>query len=219
MVDWDDEIKPREGHSGRVGLDRRLKDARRGDLQAVRRHLRDDPWLLTAKSRGHNRTLLWEAARGGREDIVAYLLDAGADPNVPGRTRSEIPLLLKPYCVARRYRHLAIATRLRERGTTLDLFSAVYLGDGERVREILDEGPYRLAREMDEDTVWRVTPLHYAVAAGHADLARWLIERGAPVRRYTRLLCTAAVRTGHPGLLPLLGETGADPALMRRWSS
>src|SRR5438094_5806471 len=102
MIDWGEECKPRP-HSGRVGMDRILKDARRGDLAAVRGHLRRDPSLLLAKSGGHNRTFLWEATRGGHLGLVKHLLKAGADPNVPGRIRSEIVVLLKPYCIAQRY--------------------------------------------------------------------------------------------------------------------
>ncbi len=47
MIDWGDEAKPKS-HSGRIGLDTILKDARRGDLKAVQRHLRHDPSLLLA---------------------------------------------------------------------------------------------------------------------------------------------------------------------------
>ena len=45
MIDWGDEIKPRP-HSGRVGIDTILTDARRGDLRAVQRHLQRNPSLL-----------------------------------------------------------------------------------------------------------------------------------------------------------------------------
>src|SRR5262249_44423577 len=96
MIDWGDETKPRS-HSGRIGLDRILKDARRGDHEAVRAHLRRDPSLLLAMSGGHNRTFLWEATRGGHPDLVQYLLEAGANPNIPGRIRAECTVLLKPY--------------------------------------------------------------------------------------------------------------------------
>ena len=109
---WGPEVKPRSGHSGRLGIDKILKEARRGDLKSVKRHLNQDPDLLLAKSGGHNRTFLWEATRGNRVEVVQFLLQAGADPNVPGRTRSEIPVLLKPYCIARRYRRLEIAELL-----------------------------------------------------------------------------------------------------------
>lgn len=218
MIDWGDETRPRSSHSGRIGLDRILKDARRGDLRAVRGHLRRDPSLLLARSGGHNRTFLWEATRGNHAALVTFLLEAGADPNVPGRVRSEIVVLLKPYCIARRYRRPALAELLLEAGTAIDVYSACYLGDVDRVLQWLDEDPDLLVRENDEDSVWRVTPLHYAVAGGHEALTRSLIERGAPVAPYTRLLCNTAVRMGHPELLPILLDGGADRELARLWA-
>src|SRR5262245_8423328 len=179
MIDWGDEVKPRSDHTGRLGLDRILKDARRGDLAAVQKHLRRDPSLLLAKSGGHNRTFLWEATRGNRLDLVKFLLRAGADPNVPGRIRSECVVLLKPYCLARWRRFEKLAGSLLQAATIVDIYSACFLGDQERVQALLDDNPALLTEEQEDDTVWRVTPLHYAVAGGHAALAAWLIEEGA----------------------------------------
>ena len=218
MIDWGNEARPRDGHSGRLGMDAILKDARRGDLRAVRAHLRRDPSLLLAKSGGHNRTFLWEATRGNQPALVKYLLKAGADPNVPGRVRSEIVVLLKPYCVARRYRRDELAELLLGAGTVVDIYSACFLGDAERVRAMLREDPGLLAQEQEDDTVWRVTPLHFAVAGGHEGLVRWLIAQGAPVEPYTRLLCNAAVRAGHPEFVDLFIASGADRGLARLWA-
>lgn len=212
---WGDEVKPRSGHSGRTGIDRILKEARRGDLRSVKRHLSQDPSLLLAKSGGHNRTFLWEATRGNRVEVVRFLLRAGADPNVPGRTRAEIPVLLKPYCIARRYRRPHLAGMLERAGSILDIYSACYLGDTDRVRHCLKAEPGLLTREQEDDSVWRVTPLHYAVAGGHEQLARWLIGEGARVKPYTRLLFGAAERTKHAELIPVLVEGGADLDLVR----
>jgi ankyrin repeat protein len=217
MIDWGNEEKPRP-HSGRLGMEELLKDARHGDLRAVRGHLRRDPSLLLAKSGGHNRTLLWEATRGNHPNLVEYLLKAGADPNVPGRIRSEIVVLLKPYCIAQRYRRTRLAERLLQAGTVLDIYSACFLGDTERVQELLDADPSLLVREQEDDSVWRVIPLHYSVAGGHTELARLLIDQGAPVRPYTRLLCNAAVRMRHPDLIPVLLNGGADRTLARDWA-
>lgn len=216
MIDWGDEVKPRP-HSGRVGIDKILKDARRGDLQAVKLHLRRDPSLLHAKSGGHNRTFLWEATRGNHTDLVTYLLKQEADPNVPGRIRSEIVVLLKPFCLAHRYVHPELAKTLFQAGTVFDIFSACFLGDGDRVQELLSEDPSLLQREQDDDTVWRVTPLQHAVAGGHEELTRYLIKRGAKVKPYTRLLCDAAVRVGNRRLVEILLDGGADEDLARVW--
>jgi ankyrin repeat protein len=217
MIDWGNETKPRS-HSGRIGLDAILKDARRGDLRAVQGHLRRDPSLLLAKSGGHNRSFLWEATRGNRTTLVKYLLKSGADPNVPGRIRSESVVLLKPYCLARRYRRMELAELLLQAGTVIDIYSACFLGDEKRVQKLLDAKPTLLTQEQEEDSVWRVTPLHYAVAGGHEELAEWLIKQGARVAPYTRLLCNAAVRMGHPALIAILLQGGADRKLARLWA-
>src|SRR5258708_7290384 len=132
MIDWGDEVKPRP-HSGRLGLDQILKDARRGDLQAVRGHLRRDPSLLLAKSGGHNRTFLWEATRGNHPRRAKHLISAGADANVPGRIRSEVVVLLKPYCLARWHRRKELAELLLQAGTVVGIYSACFLGDASRV--------------------------------------------------------------------------------------
>jgi ankyrin repeat protein len=217
MIDWGDEVKPRS-HSGRVGIDKVLKDARRGDIPTVKAHLRRDATLLHAKTDGHNRTFLWEATRGNRPGLVKYLLKEGADPNVPGRTRSEIPVLLKPYCIAQRYGRTDLAAMLLQAGTVVDIYSACYLGDVDRVQELLSEDPTVIHQEQEDDTVWRVTPLHHAVAGGHEELCRYLIRRGARVKPYTRLLCNAAARMGHPELVQVLLDSGADRKLAQAWS-
>lgn len=216
MIDWGSEVKPKP-HSGRLGMDEILKDARRGDLAAVKAHLRRDPSLLLDKSGGHNRTFLWEATRGNRPALVNYLLQAGADPNVPGRIRAEIVVLLKPYCIARRYGYTDLAESLRQK-TTMDIYSACYLGDEQLVQKLLKQDPALVTQEQQDDCVWRVTPLHFAVCGGHESLVRMLIARGALVQPYTRLLCNAAVRMKHPELLPILLEAGADPVLAKDWA-
>ena len=217
MIDWGDEVKQRP-HSGRVGIDKILKAARSGDLQAVQEHLRSDPSLLQAKSGGHNRTFLWEATRGSCPDVVKFLIEAGADPNVPGRIRSEIVVLLKPLCIACYYRRSKIAALLIQAGSDVDIYSACFLGDEERVRELQATNPDLLVREQEDDSVWRVTPLHYAVAGGHEQLVRYLIHHGAKVQPHTRLLCNSAVRMGHQELIEILLEHGADRELAVVWS-
>jgi len=217
MIDWGNEVKPRP-HSGQVGLDTVLKDARRGNLAAVKAHLKREPSLLLAKSGGHNRTFLWEATRGNQRKVVEYLLAAGADPNVPGRIRSEVVVLLKPYCVARHFGHNDLTGLLLEAGTVIDIYSACFLGDLKRVRRLLQANRSLLTEEQEDDSVWRVTPLHYALAGGHQKVVRLLIDAGAPVRKYTRLLSNTAVRMNHPELLPVLLDAGADKQLLKQWA-
>ena len=57
--------------------------AGRGDLDAVKQFLNDKPeWLHTIGS--HGRTMLWEAAYRGKLEVVKYLVEQGANINLPG---------------------------------------------------------------------------------------------------------------------------------------
>jgi ankyrin repeat protein len=57
----------------------------------------------------------------------------------------------------------------------LDVFEAAALGDGDRLRALLDEDP-ELATSWSDDGF---TPLHFAAFFGHPEAARLLVERGA----------------------------------------
>jgi ankyrin repeat protein len=210
MSDWGNEIKSSKP-IGRGGMDKMLKDARRGDLEAVQRQLSRDPSLLLAMSGGHCRTFLWEATRGNRPELVKYLLKIGADPNTPGRISAEVNLLLKPYCIARKFGRIELSQLLLQAGTVIDIYSACFLGDSNRVQTLLDEDPTFLFEEQDED-FYRVTPLHFAVAGGHEKLTRSLIEQGAKVAPYTRMLFFLALRIERLDLIKLLVDSGADPS-------
>ena len=81
-MEWGSELKPRSGHSGWGGMDKILKSARRGNLAEVKEAINACPELLNAMSGGHNRSFVWEAARGGRIDLMHYLLEMGAPTNL-----------------------------------------------------------------------------------------------------------------------------------------
>jgi ankyrin repeat protein len=204
------ELKPRAQHTGMPGLNKILKLARKGDREAIRDHLDRDPDLLHAKSQGHSRTLLWEATRGNRWALVEYLVQRGADVNVPGRHRHESFVLLKPYCVARTFGRDALAEYLLNHGTVVDIYSAAYLGDTQRVLELLEHDPGRVNREQAEETVWRVTPLHHAVSGEQDHVLALLLERGAEVMAYSGLLLEIAARRRRPDLVQRLLDCGAE---------
>ena len=74
--------------------------AGRGDLEAVRQLVDDNPnWIHTVGS--HGRTMLWEVAYRGKLEVVQFLLERGADINLPGCYHIEHRLEITPYCVAR----------------------------------------------------------------------------------------------------------------------
>ena len=203
-------FKPGPTHSGDPGMEKHLLLARKGDLAGVKRLLQKDPALLNAKSAGHNRTLLWEATRMNRTKLVEYLVEQGADVNIPGRHRHESLVLVKPYAVARTFRRDRLAEYLLQAGTEIDLYTACYLGDNAGVVELLKAKPGLVNREQPEESVWFVTPLHHALSGGHKDIVELLLRHGAKVKRYSELLLDIVLRRGRTDLVELLFKHGAS---------
>jgi ankyrin repeat protein len=106
------------------------------------------------------------------------------------------------------------------RSGELDVFEAAALGQGQRVRELVDAEP-RLAGAYTGDGF---TPLHLAAFFGGADAARVLLERGAEVDARSRneqfapdataLHSAAAARQLE--IARLLLDAGADPNARQR---
>jgi RNA polymerase sigma factor (sigma-70 family) len=107
--------------------------ALKGDLDRVRRLIDEDPSLLNQNSEtktgyGGNGTPLANAASGGHMDVVKFLLDRGADPNVPQEHAAP---------------HGA------------PLYKAVINGDYEMAKLLLEHGAHpNQPMESSADTVW-----------------------------------------------------------------
>jgi len=107
----------------------------------------------------------------------------------------------------------ATAARTRAPDGFSALGLAAFFGQAACARLLIDAGA-----PVDEPAAnaMRVTPLHSAAAAGHVEIARWLLERGASVDArqqggYTAL--HAAAQNGDLPLVELLLAHGADRAL------
>ena len=102
----------------------------------------------------------------------------------------------------------------------LDVFEAAALGQGDRVRELVDEEPELVGAFTDDG----FTPLHLAAFFGGVDAVRVLLARGADVDARaqndtiapdaTPLHCAAAAR--HVEIARLLLDAGADPNARQR---
>lgn len=183
--------------------------ARRGDLPGLTELLRAHPEYLSKRG-SHGRTLLWEATRGGKMAAARCLVEAGAEVNATGCYNSETFVQVTPYCAARYYRRAAISEYLWERGSTLDIFRAAFLGDRALVERELAEKPDLLNAEDPHDEIYDVPVLSFAVAGGHADLASFLIRAGADVAPYSAQLIGLAAKQSRKDLLDLLLIHGAD---------
>lgn len=158
-------------------------------------------------------------AREGRLEIVAHLLDQGADPSLVGREGNSV----LHQAVASG--NVALAGLLLDRGAALEarnitnqrpLHWAASAGRLDMVKLLVQHGA-KLDVKTNKNfiTIQTHTPLYLAIAHGHADVATCLIEQGASVD----VICdapgdtalTEACRSNHVELVRLLLARGASP--------
>ena len=188
--------------------------AARGDLEALDAYLEAAPKYLTTVG-PHGRTLLWEAARRGKVETVRGLAERGAQIDIPACYHRETTIELTPLGIARVRGRKKVCQLLRELGAKDDVYTACYLGEMDTVIAALDEDPKLLNRPLER----RVGPyggysaplLAYAVAGGHTEIARELLERGARVDFPHERLIVWAGWSEKPELAALLFEHGAVP--------
>ena len=199
--------------------------AGRGDLETVRQLVDDTPaWIHTVGS--HGRTMLWEAAYRGKLEMVQFLLERGADINVPGCYHIQHRIEITPYCVARYEGRDLVADYLLQQGATLDIHTAAYLKDYDAVRSHLDKDPnlvnsgYLQAVMLPagqphtfehRHATW-ATPLCYAIVGGNPAIVELLISRGATIELYSGRFLDYAMAYDHVEITKLLLENGADPS-------
>ena len=197
----------------------------RGDLETVRQLVDDNPtWIHTVGS--HGRTMLWEAAYRGKLAMVQFLLERGADINLPGCYHIEHRLEITPYCVARYEGRDRVADYLLQHGATVDIHTAAYLGDYDTVRSHLDNeadlvnSGYLQAVMLPagkphsfqhRKTEW-ATPLCYAVMGGNLAIVELLISRGATIKPHSERFLDYAVSENRVEITKLLLENGTDPS-------
>lgn len=175
----------------------------------VRRIVGSDPTALSRRQ-SHNedfRLPLHFAVRQNRPEMVALLLELGADPLATDGTGYPAAAYATSPEVDR-----SVMEMIRARSGP-DLFTAVALGEWETAATLLREDPsvvqpggksagvlplmakrgnvgavkWLLDHGLDPNTLWphwdaAVTPLHLAAMQGHAEVARLLLEAGADPR-------------------------------------
>jgi ankyrin repeat protein len=194
------------GHGARLNLWTAIALDR---ADAVRGLASGDPGLLSARMtrNQHRRTALHHAAAKNRPQIVALLLELGADPNAVDATGATALTT-----AAREDSDLGIVAMLVEAGAKLDFLTAVNLRRYDLAEEMLREEPSRLGAG-GRDTV----ALHLAVNKKNPDAVRWLIEHGVDVNakrlmwdcNHTALHMT--VENDTIELARMLLDAGADP--------
>ncbi|MGI8604601.1 MAG: ankyrin repeat domain-containing protein [Verrucomicrobiales bacterium] len=197
------------------------------DLLQVRALLNAAPELLHAGDARGNQPIHW-AVMTRQIDIIDELLARGADINAK-RTDGARPIQLTNGDYHHRgWRDVprdhpttprAVLDHLRARGAFCDICTAAHIGDLTRVRELLDQDPSLGHRPSAYVTYYACsgTPIRNAAAAGHLEIVKLLLERGADpnlpeegIAPRGHALYSAATN-GHYEVAKLLLEHGAHP--------
>ena len=179
-------------------------------------------------ARSNGETPLMTAARVGNVDVVRRLVAAGADPNATEATLGQTALML---AVAEN--HTPVARVLLEIGATVSarstnrftaLLFAAQQGNIDAARLLLSAGadinesaPEGIGGNTNARTRFiadtDAAALLVAIDSGHADMALFLLERGADPGHAGagRTALHAAVQGAMPDVVAALLERGADP--------
>jgi ankyrin repeat protein len=206
--------------------------------------LEGDPELITSREAENDETPLHAAAAHGHVEVVRWLLKHGANPNAEAYSKF-LPIQLTTNGVIARLL-IAAGTDLDHRdnwgntplqeavhmgnteiinaivasGHPVDLRSALWLRDRERVKAILAKAKGIPPEDENQSDLWGdVNPLGIAAKQGDLELVQLLLQAGADPKAKTELpnlnaysspLC-AAVWGSHTNIVKLLLEKGADP--------
>jgi ankyrin repeat protein len=193
----------------------------------VRRIVKADPSALSKRqSRNEgNRLPLHFAVRMNRPEMVALLIDLGADPlavdasGYPAATYATAPDTDRRAMEAIRAMTSAEVVsagrgRRQTRGETMDLLATVALGDWETAERLACENPELTERGWANGGV-----LHLMAKRNNVAAVRWLLDHGAdPNGRWAHWdakvtpLHLAAMQ-GHAEIVRLLLAAGADPSI------
>ena len=180
--------------------------ARAGKREVVRELLARKATLDAGATRGQT-ALMWAVAQK-HADIVALLLAAGAD--VHARTDTWEQMMAVPPHGLPEY------DRMIPHGADTALMFAARVGDAVSARLLVDAGA-----NVDDRDAWGVSATALAAFAGHGEIARYLLEKGADPNAdgagLTALHC-AIMRRDEATVAALLAR-GADPnTTVKMWT-
>ena len=188
-----------------------LSVAKKGNLVEVKKVLQLRPdWLHQVGP--HGRTMLWEAAYRGRTETVAYLLARGANPHVWACYFTPLFVEVSAYVAAAWNQRTETVQILFDLYQPLDVFSAAFLGESERVEQLIDKDPELVHRERpQQDKKVGFTSLHYAISGSYYKILKLLLNRGANPRPYAHWLVKFAIWRSDPAVIQVLLESGIFP--------
>ena len=200
---------------------------RERSLGKVKSMLDASPDLLHAPDERTNQPIHW-AVMTRQLDLIDELVARGADINA-SRADGARPIQLAngdymyrgwrdvPKDVATTPRQ--VIDHLRARGAYCDICTAAYIGDSERVHELLDLDASLANRPSEYITYYACsgTPLKNAAAAGHLEIVKLLLDNGADPNLSEEGIAPhghalySAVYNGHYEIAELLLARGAYP--------
>jgi ankyrin repeat protein len=200
---------------------------RERSLAKVQSLLDARPELLHAPDERTNQPIHW-AVMTRQLDMIDELLARGANIEAQRADGARPIQLANGDYVYRGWRDVPkdvaatprqVIDHLRTRGANCDLCTASYIGDADRVRELLDQDPSLANRPSDYITYYACagTPLKNAAAAGHLEIVKLLLDHGADPNLPEEGIAPhghalyAAVYNRHHEIAELLLSRGAYP--------
>ena len=200
----------------------------------VRRIVAADPTQLTRRmSRNENHQLpIHFAVRMNRPEMVALLLELGADPGATDDAGASVEVYAASPDVNR-----SVIEALNRRGP-VDVFSALAMGDEATAARLIAASPsagalHLMAKRGDVSgvkwlldhgadpnarwTMWddEVLPLHFAALQGYADVVRVLLDAGADPtirdKKYNGDAVGWAEHGGHPEVVEIIRAYAKKP--------
>ena len=188
-----------------------------GKIKDVKQYLKDDRFFVKWVG-PHGRTMLWEAARNGKTDLVKLLVEEhSADPHSIGCYYRETCIEVSPWLIAKLRMKNLTAQYLESIEAGLDFSSACYLGEISFIEDQLIDDPSLANQEYVREHQWngyQVWPLQYAVNGGQPEVIKILIKSGAIVNASPQILFEA-INQDRYGIVELLLSNGADPFLTK----
>ena len=84
--------------------------------------------------------MMWTAARRGRMPLVRWLVDRGANVEIPGSAVHVTQVMVSPYCIAVRCDEQRSDEYLLDHGAQVDVFCAAFLGELDVLRGHVGDG-------------------------------------------------------------------------------
>ena len=205
---WVRPLDVEPGHWKKQLPTKSLKLALSRDDSNLRELIEREPQIIN-KQGPHGRTFLFEAIRRGKKDLVEWLLQQGANPNLTGCYNSETLVQLSALAAARYYKRQDLEQVVTAAGGEWDIWRAAFCDEQDAVDLFLLQDSTLVHAEDPNDEIYFYPPMSFAVAGGNLKLAQKLLALGADLQRYGLQFCFIGAHLGRIDLVHWLIQNGA----------